>query len=226
MRVLHHDRLQLLLCSAALTASLAAAAPAAAGTTTLLTENFSGSSTGLGVTGYIGGSAFHVTNANVDVLGPGTFSCVVDPGGKCVDLVGENNAGGIATNNTFNLVAGDTYELTFDADLQGYPDGQDLGSASFLVGLGGYSQSETLIGGAPVHYDLTYTPGADQNGSLSFVTTVAADYVHGAVLSNVVLTDTTPAPGGVPEPETWALMISGFGLAGAALRRRRSLLAA
>ena len=27
--------------------------------------------------------------------------------------------------------------------------------------------------------------------------------------------------GGVPEPATWALMISGFGLAGAALRRRR-----
>jgi len=29
--------------------------------------------------------------------------------------------------------------------------------------------------------------------------------------------------GGVPEPATWALMISGFGLAGAALRRRRAL---
>ena len=29
-------------------------------------------------------------------------------------------------------------------------------------------------------------------------------------------------PGGVPEPSTWALMIGGFGLAGTALRRRRS----
>jgi hypothetical protein len=32
--------------------------------------------------------------------------------------------------------------------------------------------------------------------------------------------------GGVPEPATWALMIAGFGSAGAALRRRRALAAA
>ena len=35
----------------------------------------------------------------------------------------------------------------------------------------------------------------------------------------------TVNPGGVPEPETWALMIGGFGLAGGALRRRRALAA-
>jgi hypothetical protein len=35
-----------------------------------------------------------------------------------------------------------------------------------------------------------------------------------------------PAGGGVPEPATWGLMIAGFGLAGAALRRRRGPAAA
>lgn len=34
-----------------------------------------------------------------------------------------------------------------------------------------------------------------------------------------------PLTGGVPEPASWALMITGFGLAGAALRRRRTLTA-
>jgi hypothetical protein len=41
------------------------------------------------------------------------------------------------------------------------------------------------------------------------------------------ITDFTGGSGpGVPEPASWALMISGFGLAGAALRRRRSFAAA
>lgn len=33
--------------------------------------------------------------------------------------------------------------------------------------------------------------------------------------------DLTPAPGAVPEPAAWSLMLAGFGLLGAALRRRR-----
>ena len=34
------------------------------------------------------------------------------------------------------------------------------------------------------------------------------------------------APSAVPEPASWALMIGGFGLAGAALRRQRGIKAA
>ena len=53
------------------------------------------------------------------------------------------------------------------------------------------------------------------------VTVNAGDY-----LVNNRFIDPLAAPGGgVPEPASWALMIAGFGLAGAALRRRRATLA-
>lgn len=41
----------------------------------------------------------------------------------------------------------------------------------------------------------------------------------GFELDNIVLNEAVP--GGVPEPAAWALMIAGFGLAGASLRNRR-----
>lgn len=51
---------------------------------------------------------------------------------------------------------------------------------------------------------------------------IVLDSVSGVLTPNAI----DPDPGaGVPEPATWALMISGFGLAGAGLRRRRAALA-
>jgi hypothetical protein len=45
-------------------------------------------------------------------------------------------------------------------------------------------------------------------------------------LDNIVITGTLAPENTVPEPATWALLIGGFGLAGASLRRRRAAAAA
>jgi hypothetical protein len=52
--------------------------------------------------------------------------------------------------------------------------------------------------------------------TISIVGNVGQNYVG---LDNVILTGGR-APGGVPEPATWALMLMGFGGLGALLRRR------
>jgi hypothetical protein len=63
--------------------------------------------------------------------------------------------------------------------------------------------------------------GRDAFNLADGVTVNAGDY-----LVNNRFIDPLAAPGGVPEPASWTLMILGFGLAGAAVRRRRSLLQA
>lgn len=61
---------------------------------------------------------------------------------------------------------------------------------------------------------------------IEFASTSLANFPNGQPFLAAVTTTFEGAVGGVPEPASWALMISGFGLAGAALRARRRLVAA
>jgi len=208
--------------SAALAAVLAGLAGGQALAGQIFSENFSGATPGT-YGGAIPGTQFTVTGYNTDIVGVlngSFFSCVDNPAGNCLDLVGNAGGGDFASTTAFNLVKGDTYTLNFGEVLQGY----DAGSSAFTtvaISLGSLSQTETYLGGVVNQVSLTFKPTADESGALlAFDTLIPADSVHGAVLDNITLTQTA----GVPEPASWGLMILGaFGL-GAMMRRARRLM--
>ena len=96
---------------------------------------------------------------------------------------------------------------------------------------------------APVLFEMSFGAGAgavgsgassttDFSGSFKFPT--AGDVFDlpngvtvnaGTYLVNNHFIDPLAPPAGVPEPSSWALVIAGLGVAGAALRRRRALAA-
>lgn len=87
-----------------------------------------------------------------------------------------------------------------------------------LWGIGGTLLSSKTFGGIGV-FEHTGTANLDDGPySLTARYTITAP-THGEVLSNISIT-------AVPEPTTWALMIMGFGAAGAILRRRAAAVAA
>jgi hypothetical protein len=53
-----------------------------------------------------------------------------------------------------------------------------------------------------------------------------SDFGGGPTVGTLTITNAVDAPGGVPEPASWALMLTGFGAAGVAMRRRAKLVTA
>jgi hypothetical protein len=69
-----------------------------------------------------------------------------------------------------------------------------------------------VSGGPAIFYYFAGTP-------FGAAGTYETDFFGDDQRGELVVTDLGPS-GGIPEPDTWSLMIAGFGLAGAALRRR------
>ncbi len=83
----------------------------------------------------------------------------------------------------------------------------DFGGTIFTTATNGLYYHLYGNGGAYKLQSLTLTQGRTVLGALQTVTPTFVEY--------------DPVNGAVPEPATWALMILGFGAAGAMLRRRR-----
>jgi len=218
-----------ILLPAAVAATLAAAYPASAASL-LKNGGFETpvDASGASVVIYAGqeptGFGWTVTEGSVDVHNTnGPFGGDPDPAGAGVgalDLVGLGTKGGIA--QSFGTVIGATYVLSFD-----FANNPFLPSAAMLFGVrgaGGNVFQDTVSHSGSVlskmnwtNYTFEFT--ATEAMSTLFFTNTAGGTSGGIYLDNVSIVG--PEAVAVPEPATWALMISGFGLAGAALRRRR-----
>jgi hypothetical protein len=106
----------------------------------------------------------------------------------------------------FNSTTGGEQWTIYGSNTAGTIGSATLPATKTLIASGGNESVNTLLTGGFRYYD--------------FVSTVP---LGGASGGNVLLKSLTVTP--VPEPETWALMIAGFGGIGAALRRRRTQVA-
>lgn len=84
--------------------------------------------------------------------------------------------------------------------------------------LKGQGQAQYAVNGSQANVDLTsdFVTYGPFSGSFAGIPSFVISNVTGSLdLDNVVFND-----GAVPEPATWAMMLAGFGLVGAASRRR------
>ncbi len=179
------------------------------------------------VTGWTGGSRLTF------LAGPGTaadgnylsvyapFPSVSPDGGNFVVADGDPNYSGAFSQTLANLTVGHVYTVEFYQAA-----GQQAGftgptTERWSVSFGGETQLSTLVslpqaGFAPWQKQkLTFTATA-----VSQVLTFLAVGTPGGAPPISFLDGVYVA--GVPEPASWALMVAGFGLVGAAARRRSS----
>jgi hypothetical protein len=224
-------RNQVISALAASAAMALGAAPALAGTTIEYLSNGSFEDTGGaqaegwgGLTYYAGGMwtipGWTVEAGSVDLTTSASFWGPASDGNYSMDINGWN-AGTIS--QSFATVLGRTYTVSFDysRNVAGAPN-----PATALVTAGGQSFTVSAAN------DGTYGFGHNmqwKSGAFTFVGTGNVETVRleATVPGNGgVFFDDVSVSGAIPEPATWALMIGGFGLAGALLRRRRAMAAA
>lgn len=213
--------------------AVAVGAPASAAAASLVTNGSfedTGGATQQGWGGYTFGAGYSLPlpgwtvaqggNVDITVTGPGSPSALWGPAADGLNALDINGWDAGEISQSLATVAGQAYRVTFaySRNVAGAPY-----FATADVSAGGNTLNVVAANdgsfGSPyaMHWktgSFTFTgTGAD---ILDLKATVGGN--GGVFFDNVSVV-------GVPEPASWALMIAGFGLTGAALRRRRGLAA-
>ena len=228
-------------------AALAASAPALADVT--LVDGFdteAGGNTSLNETDL---DNFETASGSVDVVKTGDYGIAcAGNAGSCIDLDGSTGQSGlIQSRNSYTFTAGNLVTLTFDLSgnqrnagiddfianfvfanptaIRAFTIGGTFGAVNFgnFAGLSQIGVGSSVAANAPFGtYSVSFRTLTNSSLKLQFgqslngFGTQGLNDNQGPLLDNVRLSIAA-----VPEPATWAMMILGFGVIGAALRRRR-----
>jgi len=130
---------------------------------------------------------------------------------------------------TVGTTAGDIYQLSF-----GYTGENCPGCTTvFTVNLGAFSQDFTIVADDSGFFRKAFTVATldpyvatGASTTLSFVLKSTTNIGNNDPIFDRVILERIGTTDAVPEPATWALMLLGFGSAGAVLRRRHAAIPA
>jgi|GEM_PF-2321326 len=120
-----------------------------------------------------------------------------------------------------------TLTVTFDALQRGFGFDTNLLMKTFKVDV--FGDSDTLLGSFSYNipdlgFDMRFFGFGSSAADIRFARIRGADPSINFAVDNFTFDATLPVGSSVPEPASWSLMLTGFGLAGAAVRRRRKIL--